>query len=135
MVFNPYLLISLRAKKYPDNPLFKSSAALDKLVAEGNFGRKSGKGFYDYKAKKWINFYSIAYSVLWCSCWFYALLFLLYLNKIDANLYWVSTIFQFYPICKFMAMLEFWERKMPAKLCLYFFWICFIDNNVIQSIY
>jgi 3-hydroxyacyl-CoA dehydrogenase len=39
-------------KKYPDNPLFKSCATLDKLVAEGNFGRKTGKGFYDYKSKK-----------------------------------------------------------------------------------
>jgi len=36
-------------KKYPDNPLFKPSALLDKLVAEGKTGIKAGQGFYTYK--------------------------------------------------------------------------------------
>ncbi|XP_052070005.1 hydroxyacyl-coenzyme A dehydrogenase, mitochondrial-like [Mytilus californianus] len=39
------------AVKYPDNPLFQPSALLDKYVAEGKLGAKSGEGFYNYKKK------------------------------------------------------------------------------------
>jgi 3-hydroxyacyl-CoA dehydrogenase len=34
--------------KYPEDPNFKSSAVLDKLVADRKFGRKTGEGFYKY---------------------------------------------------------------------------------------
>ncbi|XP_037800986.1 hydroxyacyl-coenzyme A dehydrogenase, mitochondrial-like [Penaeus monodon] len=37
------------AKEYPDNPLFQPSELLNKMVAEGKLGVKSGEGFYSYK--------------------------------------------------------------------------------------
>lgn len=39
-------------KAYPDNPLFSPSPLLDKMVAEGRVGQKSGEGFYKYDSKK-----------------------------------------------------------------------------------
>ena len=34
---------------YPDMTEFRKPATLDKMVMEGKFGQKTGKGFYDYK--------------------------------------------------------------------------------------
>ncbi|XP_033108301.1 hydroxyacyl-coenzyme A dehydrogenase, mitochondrial-like [Anneissia japonica] len=36
-------------KDFPDNPLFNPSPSIDKLVAEGKLGVKTGEGFYNYK--------------------------------------------------------------------------------------
>ena len=36
------------SEKYTDVLIFEQSELLNKLVKEGNMGRKSGKGFYDY---------------------------------------------------------------------------------------
>jgi len=35
-------------EQFPDNPLFQPSPLLDKLVAEGKHGMKTGEGFYKY---------------------------------------------------------------------------------------
>lgn len=34
---------------YPDNPDFKESALIKKLVSEGKFGKKTKEGFYKYE--------------------------------------------------------------------------------------
>ncbi|KAK3861550.1 hypothetical protein Pcinc_032508 [Petrolisthes cinctipes] len=39
-------------KSFPDVELFKPSPMLEKLVAEGKLGVKTGEGFYKYN-KKW----------------------------------------------------------------------------------
>jgi 3-hydroxyacyl-CoA dehydrogenase len=36
------------SQKYPDEPAFKPVKTLDKLVAEGKLGVKSGEGFYKH---------------------------------------------------------------------------------------
>lgn len=35
-------------EKYPENPLFKPTESVKKLIAEGKLGIKSGEGFYKY---------------------------------------------------------------------------------------
>lgn len=46
--FPPLWLPGWSAKD-PHNPLFASSELLNKLVAEGKYGKKTGEGFYKYK--------------------------------------------------------------------------------------
>lgn len=36
------------SQNYPDIDLFRQCELLNNIVAAGNLGRKSGKGFYDY---------------------------------------------------------------------------------------
>ena len=36
-------------EKFPNDPLFKPSETIDKLVSEGKLGMKTGEGFYSYK--------------------------------------------------------------------------------------
>ena len=39
------------SKAYPDNPLFRTSKLLSKMVSEGKLGLKSGEGYYKYDNK------------------------------------------------------------------------------------
>ena len=50
-------------KNYPENPLFNPSPMLDKLVAEGKLGMKTGEGFYKYE-KKWASLFILLLSIL-----------------------------------------------------------------------
>ena len=36
-------------ERFPGNPLFQPTERVDKLVAEGKLGMKTGEGFYSYK--------------------------------------------------------------------------------------
>jgi 3-hydroxyacyl-CoA dehydrogenase len=38
-------------ERFPNDPAFKSSKVVDKLVSEGKYGRKTGEGFYKYDKK------------------------------------------------------------------------------------
>ena len=40
------------SKENPNDAVFKPIALVDKMVAEGRTGRKSGRGFYDYTEPK-----------------------------------------------------------------------------------
>ena len=46
---NTLFVISGWSEKDPSNPLFNPIQLLNKLVAEGKMGKKSGEGFYKYK--------------------------------------------------------------------------------------
>ena len=39
----------VRAGWYPDNPLFQPTESVNKRVAEGKHGMKTGEGFYKYE--------------------------------------------------------------------------------------
>lgn len=47
-----YCFIKGWHKRFPDNPAFKPSEYVNKLVAENKLGRKTGEGFYKYTKNK-----------------------------------------------------------------------------------
>lgn len=44
-----FFVITGWSEKYPSNPLFAQIELLNKLVAEGKLGIKTGEGFYKHK--------------------------------------------------------------------------------------
>lgn len=45
-------ILEVYQKVEPENPLFKPIPMLNKMIEEGSFGVKTGKGFYEYNKKK-----------------------------------------------------------------------------------
>lgn len=47
-----FFLFSLRHERYPNEPAFIIPECLKEKVASGDLGRKSGKGFYEWKGER-----------------------------------------------------------------------------------
>jgi 3-hydroxyacyl-CoA dehydrogenase len=44
-------ILEVYQKAEPENPLFKPIPLLNNMIEKGNFGVKTGKGFYEYNKK------------------------------------------------------------------------------------